>query len=154
MSEGGRRRDTGRAHPELRLASEGALGDDFKKVSLRQDYFNRLGRGQITHDDKVWTYYGHGAGLTFEGDGNVVNVHIVPWLMDVVDAWRLYVYLDDKGITAVAHAEKDHIVEDQHSVSDLLEHLVEQGTLVPVGLEGVTHKLYRLAQGSGAREEW
>jgi hypothetical protein len=98
-------------------------------VDLRRDYFNDLEPGQVVHDGQTWAYRGHGAGLTLEGDGKVVNAHVIPSIVDAVDAWRLSLYFDAQHIRTVTHSGQPHSVEDEGSVSALLEQLVHEGAL-------------------------
>ena len=114
-------------------------------VDLGRDYFNDVEPGQVVHDGQTWTYRGHGAGLTLEGEGKVLNVHVMPSLVDVVDAWRLSLYFDAQDIKTVTHAGQLHAVEDEESVSALLEKLVHDGTLVRLSHEEVNQSLYRLS---------
>jgi len=120
------------------------LGELSALIDLKaREYFNDLPPGKIVHTGKVWTYRGHGRGVTFETEGAVVNAHIAPWLPDLIDAWRLELYFDARGIEVVARCGRSYEVNED-SIAALLDDLVRAGTLVPQALEGFeAAKFYR-----------
>jgi hypothetical protein len=117
------------------------------EIDLQHGYFNRLEPGYVTNHGHVWRYHGHGAGLTFERDVVILNVHVVPWMVDVLDAWRMFLYLESRNVPNVVCAGVLHAVEGEGDVAGLLEELVENGVLVRVDDDGPRSALYRLAPG-------
>lgn len=109
-----------------------------------RQYFNDITPGSVVVDGRRWAYRGHGRGVTFEDEtGVLVNVHVAPWLDDVVDAWRLETYLDSRGVRALAHAGA-RVAANGTSVSRLLEVLADEGTLRRAEAEGLERaRLYR-----------
>lgn len=113
-------------------------------VDLSAPYFNDLKPGRLLCHDETWSYRGHGAGVTFERNDEIINVHVVPQLRDVVDAWRLSVYFEGRGIRIVEHRGALLPVEDEGAVAVVLERLTNEGWLTPVWDGKTTHRFYRV----------
>lgn len=97
----------------------------------KQEFFNELGVGEVIRDGKQWRYTGHGRGLTFEevDTGVTVNVHVVPFLDDAVDRWRLDLYLESRGVTEASYGGRVYELSSER-IGQLLDELAHDGLLV------------------------
>ena len=99
------------------------------------EYFNDVPEGRLRIDGRSWRYAGHGRGITFEQveDGTVVNVHVVPFLRDAVDAWRLELYIESRMPKSPSLAARGQSAPGQ--TARLLEELVREGYLRPQAVD-------------------
>ena len=59
---------------ELVTAQRGLIGALSRQIVLSGlEYVNDLQPGQVTHGGASWDYRGHGAGIRFEREGQVVD---------------------------------------------------------------------------------
>ena len=110
----------------------------------RREFFNDLVSGHVEHDGLAWSYRGHGRGVTFEHDGKLVNAHVATFAPETVDAWRLSVYAESRGVRALSH-EGTTFEADEASIDQQLDHLACTGELVRESV-APTHTVYRKAR--------
>lgn len=107
----------------------------------RREFFNDLPVGHVNHDGSIWSYRGHGRGVTLEHDGKLVNAHIAAFAPDAVDAWRLSVYAESCGMHALSY-EGRTFEADEANIRQRLDHLAANGELVAQRV-APTHTVYR-----------
>ncbi|WP_436621051.1 DUF6896 domain-containing protein [Sorangium sp. So ce136] len=101
------------------------------------DRFSDIERtGNLSVGAQRWSYIRHGAGVSFEIPGAIVDAHVgVTLFPDAVDGWRLLQYLESIGVTTLTFDGEHVATDDEKSLEYLLERMEQAGILEAVYLE-------------------
>ena len=88
-------------------------------------------RGTVDLDGESWQFVRHGAGVSFKSRNGVVDVHVgLSQFPDGVDGWRLWQYLESKGIPGLVSGSDLIASDDESGLENLLATLAASGHLV------------------------
>jgi hypothetical protein len=109
------------------------------KYHQAKDWENLLDfprRGDIDVDNTKWTFYLHGCGLLFKSqEGIIIDAHDYVDNPEVIDAWRIFQYLESMGLVAEGEVNfKD--------IKTALSELASQGFLKIVSNNKEKYKLF------------
>jgi hypothetical protein len=123
----------------LRTLMQGRSGEEAFRAA------QRLPRhGELLVRGERWRFHRHGVGVGFEGADSrrVVDAHRAVGAPEAFDAWRLMLYLESIGVSAVHLGAREFLTDDERELEQWLAELERLG-LVRRELREV--RMWRLA---------
>ena len=101
--------------------------------------------GSLPLGNDLWEFKQHGSGVCFShiSSHEIVDAHIKPVSYpEGIDAWRLVLYLESKGVKALNHGRTEFDATNQRAVEQMLEVFCSEGLIQVTDRK---HRIYTLA---------
>lgn len=85
--------------------------------------------GEVLVRGERWRFHRHGSGVSFEGEDSrrVVDAHRAMSVPEAFDAWRLMLYLESIGMSAVRLGAREFLTDDERELEQWLTELEALG---------------------------